>query len=140
MGQDSIHGSMGYAGDWYGNVKRKCPVCGKVFFARTDWAYQTGYKAVKSYYCCWSHLRQAQREYEKKKTIQRAQAGAKKEQERKHGGGRPKTVFTKELEAEIFRRYRTGQRAIEVARELGIDTHGIYSRYKRWKEEDSCTG
>lgn len=129
----SVHGSMGYAGDWYGHVKRKCPVCKKVFFARTNWAYISGYKAAQKYYCSWSHLRQAQKEMEKKKKSPEKEG---EEPKRKHGGGRPKTEFTPELEAEIYRRYKQGQRAAIVARELGINDHGIYTRYRKWKAED----
>lgn len=129
----SVHGSMGYVGDWYGHVKRKCPVCKKVFFARTNWAYISGYKAAREYYCSWSHLRQAQKEMEKKKKSPEKEG---EEPKRKHGGGRPKTEFTPELEAEIYRRYKQGQRAAIVARELGINDHGIYDRYRKWKAED----
>ena len=78
-------------------------------------------------------LLQTLKEMEKKKKSPEKEG---EEPKRKHGGGRPKTEFTPELEAEIYRRYKQGQRAAIVARELGINDHGIYTRYRKWKAED----
>ena len=145
-----IHGrASGFTGDWYGNTKRKCPTCKKEFCCRTNWAYQDGYAASRNYYCSWTCLRQAQQEKARRRRFpQDAQAGntqnPKAEQDpqaepipaKKHGGGRPRTEFTPETEKEIYRRYKAGQRASVVARELGIGNHGIYNRYRRWKAEE----
>ena len=138
MTQVSLHGTCGYQGDWYGNVRRKCKICKKEFYARGDWAYQLGYKNCRTYYCSYGHMRQAQRDIEAKKAKMRTWAATEQKpnttQEPKRGG-RQRTEFTPELEAEIYRRYKAGQRGLHVARDLGINEHGIYNRYRQWKAE-----
>ena len=148
-----IHGrASGYGANWYEGKKRRCPVCKKEFRALITWAYQDGYKNSRNYYCSWSHLRQAQIERAKKRKQGKApgtedqiwepglEEMSEEKRPRKHGGGRPKVDFTPELEAEIRRRYLAGQRAAVVSREMGINPHGIYNRYRQWKAEEAENG
>lgn len=116
-----------YGGNWAEGTKRKCPICKKVFRCQGDWAYKDGYKQGSKYYCSWSHLRQAQQEHEKKLA------------KRAHGGGRP-SGYKPEIEAEIYRRYKEGQKAAEVAQALGIPSTTIYNRYTKWRKEEHGDG
>ena len=48
---------------------RKCPICGKPFWAGYEWVYRRGYEKSMTYFCSWKCLRQdeADRESKKKK-------------------------------------------------------------------------
>ena len=42
--------------------KKKCPECGKTFWAMADWAYKEGYKNSPVYICSWKCLQKRRRE------------------------------------------------------------------------------
>lgn len=42
--------------------KRKCPVCGKVFWASAEWVYKKGYSHCMRVYCSWKCLRQEEKD------------------------------------------------------------------------------
>lgn len=45
--------------------ERKCPTCGKKFWARAEWAYKTGYNGcTHQYYCSWSCLQTSRKKRE----------------------------------------------------------------------------
>ncbi len=141
----------GYRGHWIsiyehdgtGHLRKKCPICKKVFYCRKDWAYQWGYKDSRTFYCSWGHMRVAEKEREKereKKKNQAEELATKLRldmQAKRHAGGRPRMVFTPEMEAEIYRRYKEGQRASHVAKKMGIGDHGVYLRYRKWRAEET---
>lgn len=43
--------------------KRRCPVCGKTFWASSEWRYQKGYAKNQRIYCSWKCLRSEEREH-----------------------------------------------------------------------------
>ena len=53
--------------------QKKCPVCGKKFWAFADWAYQKGYRAGKVYFCTWKCLRKQEAEEDGSHKAQRAE-------------------------------------------------------------------
>lgn len=37
--------------------RRKCPVCGKLFWSSAEWVYKKGYKNAQQIFCSWKCLR-----------------------------------------------------------------------------------
>ena len=45
--------------------EKKCPICGKRFWATPIWSYKTGKEGCYRYYCSWKCLRKMEEEKKK---------------------------------------------------------------------------
>ena len=125
-------------GDPLGGYKRKCalPTCRTEFYCRGGWGYKIGEDKQVKCYCSYKHMRQAQAEMEAK------QKQSQEQKRKNHGGGKtPRHKITAQEEAEMFRRFKAGEKGYKAAMETGININAVYYRFTKWRaEEEQKTG
>lgn len=99
--------------EYCGGTERKCPVCGKEFYAIQEWAYRR--KGV--YFCSWGCLRKDE---------------GRNPDRREKGSGIP---ITEAQKREVFERVLRGEHNRDIACEMRISLTPIHKIRRKMKEE-----
>ena len=95
-------------------IKRKCPICGKVFEATKEWAYKEDGK----FFCIWSCL-----------------CAYRKKNSKSESPRRFRRKYTKEQEDAVVRRIvEEGHKINHTSKELGISVHTLYGWVQKYRD------